>query len=79
MRIHGEYVIIPQTRYTRAVTFRWDRFGIYLLFWEDDHMAAGCCFQYPEFITKNCHFTPGYSSFSYSPETIKQQRDYYNE
>lgn len=63
-RIHGEFVLLPQTKVTRAVTFRLDRVGAYLLFWENSMMVAGLTFQLPEFITGNPHYTPGFSSWS---------------
>jgi hypothetical protein len=50
------------------MTLRIDRFGVYLLFWNDGYMVAGFTIQYPEIITKNPFFLPGFSSFNMTHE-----------
>ena len=72
-KIHGEQVIIPETKFTRAVTFRADKFGLYLLFWQDNYLAAGMVIQYP---SKNPHFNVGYFGYSLTTEQVEEAKNW---
>lgn len=64
----NDVTIIPATSTTRKVTFRIDNAGVYFLFWQEEILAAGVSFQWPQFITKNPHLKPGFTVFSYDFE-----------
>jgi hypothetical protein len=42
-----DLTLLPETSYTRRVTFRKDTYGLYLLFWQGRNVLAGVTYQYP--------------------------------
>lgn len=57
--------IFRETSVTRRVTFRWDNYGLYLLFWQGDSVCAGITYQHPSMAGD--HLVPGLSLFSFLP------------
>lgn len=60
--------LLPETSTTRSVWWRADRYGLYLMFFNDNDLMAGMSFQYPECITRSEHIKPGFSMFSWGRE-----------
>lgn len=63
--------LLPETRYTRRVTWRRDEYGMYLLFWQRDSMLAGITYQYHK---HSEWLVTGLSVFSWEP----MPDDYYD-
>jgi len=73
-----EYTLFRETRTTRKVTFRADRYGLYLLCWERGCLAAGVSYQWPNWLQRKVngedaarHLNPGLSGFSWGPDVVE--------
>lgn len=60
--------IVPETRYTRRVTFRKDKVGVYLLFWKEGTLEAGVTWQ--KDFGPDSHYKPGLSLFSWEDNSL---------
>lgn len=70
------FCFLRETSFSRAVSLRFNRAGVYLLVWQGEQLVAGLTFQYPEFITGNEHYLPGFTSFNWDYDWLAERIDY---
>lgn len=60
--------LFPETKTTRSVWWRADRYGLYLMFFNGDRLRAGVAVQYPVVISGNRNFKPGFGLWSWGED-----------